>query len=79
MAVLSLPAVVVPNQSDFDFLSENLLYTRNLDTISHTEVEKFFEEFTGRYYVPNPQKHAEYPDDMEVTRTLVDNYFASGE
>ncbi|KAL8621526.1 hypothetical protein ACOMHN_026198 [Nucella lapillus] len=56
---------------------ENLLNTVDVKEITHNAVGRYFQEFTERYYIPNPSKDAEYPDDREVTRTLMDDFFSS--
>ncbi|PVD31554.1 hypothetical protein C0Q70_06968 [Pomacea canaliculata] len=56
---------------------ENLVYAKDVKAITHPEVGKYFEKFTGKFYVPNKMKQEEYPDDAEMTGRLVTQYFLS--
>lgn len=59
------------------FSAENLVYAKDVKAITHPEVGKYFEKFTGKFYVPNKMKQEEYPDDAEMTGRLVTQYFLS--
>nr|KAG5702310.1 hypothetical protein BaRGS_002977 [Batillaria attramentaria] len=87
MGVQSLPGkqfqpfynVLVEDGSNRYAAQENLLYTKEVRVITHPEVGRYFDSFTGRWYIPNKQKEQEYPDDIEVTRCLVDKFFSESE
>ncbi|XP_061197730.1 F-box only protein 21-like [Saccostrea echinata] len=51
---------------------ENLYHPESYCEIPHPDVGKYFQEFTGRYYVINNEKAEEYPDDVQETRTTVE-------
>ena len=56
-------------------VAENLLLTQEVREISHSEVGKFFEEFQGRFYIPNDDKLKEYPDDLAETEAQINRFF----
>lgn len=51
---------------------ENLSHPDDYCEIPHPDVGKYFQEFTGQYYVMNSEKAQEYPDDDQETRTVVE-------
>lgn len=53
------------------FSVENLFHPDSYCEIPHLDVGKYFQEFTGRYYVMNKEKAEEYPDDALETRTVI--------
>jgi F-box protein 21 len=42
---------------------ENLQLAAEVVMIHHPDVGRYFQRFNGRCYVPNVEKHAQYPDD----------------
>lgn len=40
------------------------------------QVGLYFDRFTGRHYEPCESVMEQYPDDLEVTRQKIDQYFA---
>ncbi|XP_022340502.2 F-box only protein 21-like [Crassostrea virginica] len=51
---------------------ENLFHPDSYCEIPHLDVGKYFQEFTGQYYVMNKEKAEEYPDDALETRTVIE-------
>ena len=60
------------NQFFCIFSVENLFHPDSYCEIPHLDVGKYFQEFTGRYYVMNKEKAEEYPDDALETRTVIE-------
>ncbi|XP_046568601.1 F-box only protein 21-like [Haliotis rubra] len=67
-------SVLVEDGSNRYAAQENMLYTDSPHEIQHPEVGRYFQAFTGTYYIPNQEKHSEYQDDADVTRALLQKY-----
>ena len=55
--------VLVDDGSSRYAAQENLEVISKPTEISHSEVGRYFQKFDGRWYEPNDEKRAEYPDD----------------
>lgn len=60
-------------------LSENMLFTSDPKPISHTEIGRYFMEYTGYCYIPNQEKQHEYPDDVDATNDYIKQYTADAD
>ena len=51
----------------FDLITESLEMASEPKFVSHPQVGKYFEEYTGTHYVLNTETRERYPEDMEKT------------
>ncbi|XP_033747124.1 F-box only protein 21-like [Pecten maximus] len=63
--------VLVEDGSNRYAAQENLTMPESVSTISHPEVGKYFECFTGTHYVMNNEKCREYPEDGTATGQII--------
>lgn len=50
---------------------ENLSVSDEPVPISHSEIGKYFKEFTGTHYIPNAELQQQYPEDEPVRNSIL--------
>ncbi|XP_022093266.1 F-box only protein 21-like [Acanthaster planci] len=68
--------VLVEDCSNRYAAQENLDFIDVPVTISHPEVGKYFQNFTGKCYLPNDELACQYPNDMAVTTQKTTEIYA---